>query len=186
MVCIANRETDLFAGLDDRLASRLHSAVRVQFDKYGVEALADILEARVERGLDADVDREALEFVADAAAGDARVAIGILRSAAREADREGADRLTRERLADEVPAGRRAVRRASLDRLTPHQRTLYDIIADCGEVDPGELYGQYQERVDDPKTRRTVRNYLSKMVQYDLVVASGENRGRTYRLAGET
>jgi hypothetical protein len=31
-----------------------------------------------------------------------------------------------------------------------------------------------------------VRNYLSKMVQYDLVVASGENRGRTYRLAGGT
>jgi len=186
MVCIANRETDLFAGLDDRLASRLHSAVRVQFDKYGVEALADILAARVERGLDATVDRADLEFVADAAAGDARVAIGILRSAAREADREGGDRLTRERLEAAVPAGRRAVRRASLDRLTPHQRTLYEVIEECGEVDPGELYGQYRERVDEPKTRRTVRNYLSKMVQYDLVVASGENRGRTYRLAGGT
>jgi orc1/cdc6 family replication initiation protein len=185
MVCIANRETDLFAGLDDRLASRLQAARRVTFDKYGVAALTEILEARVEWGLtERAVTREDLAFVADAAAGDARVAIGILRSATREAERQGLDSVPTDLVREAVPAGRREVRRANLDRLTSHQRTVYDIVVENGEIDPGELYGQYQKRVDQPKTKRTVRNYLSKMVQYDLVVASGENRGRTYLPAG--
>jgi orc1/cdc6 family replication initiation protein len=181
MVTVANREADLFVGLDDRLTSRLRAARRIMFDKYGIDALTAILEARVEWGLtEGAVARADLEFVADAAAGDARIAIGILRSATREAEREGLDTVPTELVREAVPAGRREVRRATLDRLTDHQRTVYDIVVENGEVDPGELYGQYQERVERPKTKRTVRNYLSKMVQYDLVVASGENRGRTY------
>lgn len=33
-----------------------------------------------------------------------------------------------------------------------------------GEVAPPALYDEYQSRVDDPKTQRTVRNYLAKLV----------------------
>ena len=43
------------------------------------------------------------------------------------------------------------------------------------------LYDAYRDRVDDPKTNRTVRNYLTKMTQYDLIVAEGTSRDRTYR-----
>jgi hypothetical protein len=43
------------------------------------------------------------------------------------------------------------------------------------------LYERYCEEVDEPKTKRTMRNYLTKMCQYNLIVADGENRGRTYR-----
>jgi Cdc6-like AAA superfamily ATPase len=50
-------------------------------------------------------------------------------------------------------------------------------------VSPGALYEAYCERVDDAKTKRTVRNYCSKLEQYNLILAEGQKRGRRYRLA---
>jgi hypothetical protein len=35
--------------------------------------------------------------------------------------------------------------------------------------------------VGDPKTQRTVRNYVSKLEQYNLVVAEGNTKARVYR-----
>lgn len=184
MVLIANREESLFADLDDRLQSRLHNCRRIHFDKYGIDALVDILRARVNWGLDADViDTHLLERIADAAAGDARIAIGILRNAARDAEREGHDRISETHVEAAIPATRQEIREDNVETLSPHQRVLYDIIADKGEVTPGELYSAYAEEVTDPKTKRTLRNYLQKMRHYDLIVAEGKNRGRTYRLA---
>lgn len=184
MLLIANREEDLFADLDDRLTSRLHSSRRIQFDKYGTDELVAILAARVRRGLHPDaVTTEDLRFVADAAGGDARIAIGILRNAARDADRDGLDTIPGDLIRDAVPDARAELKQKDLETLTPDQRALYEIIEEHGEVDPGELYGQYQERVARPKAQRTVRKYLRKLAHYNLVVAEGEKRGRTYRLA---
>ena len=45
---------------------------------------------------------------------------------------------------------------------------------------------QYKERIDDPKTGRTVRNYLSKMDQYDVIEARGTSRDRTDSSVSET
>lgn len=184
MVLVTNSERDLFGDLDDRLVSRLHSSRRVNFDKYGVDELVAILAARVERGLEPGaIERDQLAHVADAAAGDARIAIGILRNAARFAEQAGASRITPAFVDEAVPEARAELRQKNLDALTPHQRTLYEIVAEHGEIDPGELYGQYRERVSDPKTNRTLRNYLRKLCHYNLVVAEGENRARTYRVA---
>lgn len=183
MVLIANRERDLFADLDERLTSRLRSSRRVQFNKYGIDELVAILSARAKWGFEPDaVDREQLARIADAAAGDARVAIAILRNAARVAEREELTTIPAHIVDEAVPEARAELRQKDLDGLSPHQRTLYEIIAEHGEIDPGELYGQYREQVNEPKTNRTLRNYLRKMCHYNLVVAEGENRARTYRV----
>lgn len=138
---------------------------------------------RVDWGLEPDaVSNDQLRRIADAAAGDARVALGILRNAARDATRVGADTIDAATVEGAVPDARREIRQSTVETLTPHQRTLYDVLDEHGEQSPGELYGRYADRVDDPMTRRTVRNYLSKLVQYDLVASDGENRARTYRL----
>jgi len=186
MVLVANREAELFADAGERLTSRLRGSERVHFDRYDLDALVAIMAHRVDHGLAPDaIDRAELETIADAAAGDARVALSILRSAARAAEREGAERIAPDLVDDAVPEGRQAVRRKSLDALTPHQRTIYDVVAEAGSIDPGDLYDAYEDAVDDPKTDRTVRNYLTKMVQYDLLVADGTSRDRVYRLAAE-
>lgn len=183
MVLITNHEEELFSHLDSRLASRLRTCVRVPFEKYHLDELVSILRARARWGLlENAIGNEQLELIADAAAGDARVAIGILRNAARRADQTSAEQITTDIVHEAVPDGRHEVRQKTIDQLNQHQRALYDILEEQGELNPGELYEQYEERVDEPKTNRTVRNHLSKMEHYRLIVAEGKNRARTYRL----
>ncbi|MFC6716784.1 Cdc6/Cdc18 family protein [Natrialbaceae archaeon GCM10025810] len=183
LVLIANREEELFASFDDRVRSRLRAGVRVQFDRYGTDELTAILDERAAQGLEPGVVTESqLRRIADAAAGDARVGIGILRSAALTADRRGLEAITDEVLVEAIPDARSAIRRKTLEGLIEHQRVLYDVVAEAGEIEPGDLYEEYERRVDDPKTHRTLRNYLTKMVHYDLIEAVGERRGRTYRV----
>jgi cell division control protein 6 len=180
-ILIANREADFFAGLDERVQSRLRAGPRVQFDRYGLDELVAILESRVETGFEpGTVDRERLETIADAAAGDARVAIRVLRAAAREAEAAGAEALSDDHVRAAIPAARDAIKQRTVDALTPHQETLFELVDEAGEIAPGELYERYADAVAEPKSRRTVRKYLSKMDQYNLVDARGEKRGRTY------
>ena len=182
MILISNREEDVFSQLDDRLTSRLQTCVRIPFEKYHLDELVAILSARIQCGLsEGTIGNEQLSLIADAAAGDARVAIGILRNAARRADQSGTDHITTDIVHEAVPDGRHEVRQKTIDQLNLHQRVLYEILDEQGKLDPGELYEAYRERVDEPKTNRTVRNHLKKMEHYRLVIAEGKNRARTYR-----
>jgi orc1/cdc6 family replication initiation protein len=185
MVLIANSEQELFMRLDDRIQSRLSGAERIKFSLYSLDELVTILRDRVRWGLaDGAIGDDELTRIADAAAGDARAAIGILRAAARQAQQDGLDTITMDVVEDAIPEAKTEMRQADLDRLNPDQRALYDIINDAGEIGPGDLYEQYQNQVEDPKSKRMVRNYLSKMQHYNLVEAEGATRGRTYQLVG--
>jgi nitrite reductase/ring-hydroxylating ferredoxin subunit len=58
---------------------------------------------------------------------------------------------------------------------------------DCVETFPVEervdgIYVGFPEEVDDPRTKRTIRTYLSKMEQYNLLEAEGTSRDREYSL----
>ncbi|MFT4890738.1 MAG: orc1/cdc6 family replication initiation protein [Halobacteriales archaeon] len=180
-VLIANREEELFARVDDRLRSRLRGSHRVAFDRYDLDELVAILEDRARWGLvEGAVTDDALATMADAAAGDARLAIGLLRNAARGAEDRDLDRITPETVHTVEPQGRAELRRKNLESLPPHQRTLYEIVDDHGPIAPGAVYDRYADRVEDPRTDRTVRTYLSKLVEYDLLEARGTTRDRTY------
>lgn len=183
MILIANREEELFAQLDNRLISRLHASRRIRFEKYDLNELVAIMEDRIRWGLAEGVlTRDQLACIADAAAGDARVAIGILRSAARQAEQTDAEKIDFEMIHDAIPEGKREVQQKNVKQLTSHQRVLYEIVREHNALSPGELYDHYRERVNDPKTDRTVRNHLSKLAHYNLIEKTGEGRGRTYRL----
>ena len=152
-------------------------------DKYHDEQLYDILSARARWGLDEGVITDAQFYqIASAAVGDARLAIGILRTAASKADRENHERITDEMLQDAAEDARAQIKQKSLDSLTPHQRVVYDIVREHGPVGPSEIHERYTEEVDDPRTKRTIRTYLSKMEQYNLLEAEGTSRDREYSL----
>jgi orc1/cdc6 family replication initiation protein len=183
IICIANKEEELFGQIDERLVSRLRSSEHVRMDKYHNEQLYDILSARAKWGLNEDVITDnQLYRIADAAAGDARLAIGILRTAAGKADRENHERITDDILLDAAKDARAQIKQKSLDSLTPHQRVVYDIVCDYGPLGPSKIYDRYTDEVDDPRTKRTVRTYLSKMTQYNLLRADGSSRDREYSL----
>ncbi|WP_135828936.1 Cdc6/Cdc18 family protein [Halorussus halobius] len=187
MLLIANRERELFASADERLTSRLTGSERVRFDRYSADELVSIMDARVKWGLEEGViSQDQLATIADAAAGDARVALSILRTAARQAHQNYADEIADEAIETSMPEARAERHEKDVETLTPHQRTLYEIIEEHEEISPSDLYEEYKERIDDPKTDRTVRNYLSKMDQYDVIEAAGASRNRTYRSVSET
>ncbi len=183
IICIANRETELMSHVDDRLRSRLQSSEHIRMEKYHHEQLTDILQARVRWGLDPEViTDDQLATIANSAAGDARLAIGILRAAASGAARENRERITDELLDRAATDAQAQLHQRSLDSLTPHQQTVYDIVRAHEPLSPSEIYEHYTATVDDPRTKRTVRTYLQKMVQYNLLVADGASRDREYAL----
>lgn len=183
MIPIANREEDLFAQLDERLLSRLRGAQQVHLNRYGLEELTAILDERAKHGLRGDViDEDRLEYISNAVAGDARVGINILGNAAQRAETGEHEQITENDIQNVITESRVEIREKHIDKLTPHQKTLHDILQKEGELTASELYSEYESEVDDPKTERTMRNYLAKMERYDLVIRKGEKRGRTYRL----
>lgn len=183
MVLIANRERDIVGTLDERLQSRLRSATTIRFDQYTDAELEAVLADRIEWGLEPSaITDEQVTRIASAAAGDARDAIGILRSAARNAEHAGAEAIRAAHIETAIPEARATIRQKSLEKLTDHQRVVYDILANEGPLSPQELYARYQSAVDDPRTKRTLTNYLGKLDQYNLVEGEGRGPSRTYRV----
>lgn len=182
MILISNQEEQFFARLDGRVASRLHTSARIEFDLYGNDELVAILEDRVRWGLHPDtIDESQLRKISDAAAGDARVAIGILRAAARRTNQHSVETITNQFIGDAIPEAKAEITQKNIEKLTDDQRTLYEIIANAGDIAPGDLYNRYEERTDDPKTKRMVRNYLTKLAHYNLVELEGKDRARRYK-----
>jgi len=185
MILIANREEDVFGTFDDRLRSRLETCARIRFGSYSLDQLVTILEDRVRWGLEPDVITESqLEAIADYAAGDARIAIGLLRNAARQATQQDETEITEGVIDSVVSETKSEIRQKTTDKLTDHQQVLYELITQAERIGAGDLYSAYCEAVDDPKTRRTMRNYLSKLQQYNLISAAGNTKGRTYSVCG--
>ena len=182
MILIANNEEGVFAEVDNRINSRLANATRIHFRHYNHDELVAILQDRVRWGLDHNViTRERLNLIANNAAGDARVAIGILRQAARTAKDNQLNEIPERVIRKVTPEAKSEIKQKTVERLTAHQEVLYDIVTEYGEIPPSELYDEYCTRVTDPKTQRMVRNYLSKLEHYNLIAADGKTRGRVYR-----
>lgn len=183
MVLISNDENSVFIDLDDRIRSRLSSCERIRFGLYGSAELTSILADRVKWGLQEYViSDEQISRIAEEAAGDARTAIGILRNAAKHAHQQRLGTITDDLISNAIPETRNEIQQTDIDRLTPHQRVLYDIIDEATNISPRDLYDRYTETVDDPRTNRTIRNYLKKMEHYRLIEATGSTRDRMYSI----
>lgn len=183
-VMIANDDDEFFAQVSNRVMSRLQTSERVHFNPYSHSELVGILEDRVRWGLQPGVISDSqISQIAGAAAGDARVALGVLRVAAKRARRENREQIDGGVVEQAVSEAKTEIEQQTLNKLTTDQTILYDIITENGEIAPPDLYQEYRERAGNPQSERMVRNYLQKLVHYNLIVADGENRGRTYRAA---
>ena len=144
--------------------------------------LVEILwEVAKEAPLPRTVKKLELERIAEAVNGDARVAQTTLRMAARRVDDLPDDQITEDFVHRVLPEAKQDVRRKSIKGLTPHQRATFRVIEEHDRISPGELIEQYRKRVDDPKSNRTIRNYLNKLERYDLIEDEGTTRDRKYQ-----
>lgn len=182
MVLIANDDDELFMQVRDRVRSRLQTSERIHFSPCSPDELTAILQDRVRLGLEQDViTDEQIGQITGAAAGDARVALGVLRVAAKRARRNGSERIDAGVVERAVSEAKTEIEQQILDKLTTDQTILYDIITEHEEISPSVLYDEYRDRASNPRSERMVRNYLSKLVHYNLIEAAGKNLGRVYR-----
>ncbi|QLH82441.1 Cdc6/Cdc18 family protein [Halosimplex pelagicum] len=186
LVVIGNSETDFFDGMDQRLRSRLAVGRHIECPAYSAAEISAILQARAAAAFqDASVVSDGqLDYVAERVDGDARKGIRALREAADLAEEAHPERgrlvITEEDIREAVPAAREAIQRKAFDQLHDHQQVLFEILRDEGALAPGELYERYSDVVDEPRAKRTVRSYLSKMEHYNYVESAGENQSRTW------
>jgi Cdc6-like AAA superfamily ATPase len=184
LILISNSSTVLHKA-DPRVVSSMASAERIEFPAYSAGELADILRGRAEWGIvPGAISGRQIEAMAEAAGGDARAAIGMLRAAAEKAESEGSERIRDEHIKCEAPgAGKKEELRAGL--LGEHEALLLEAIKEKGEISPGELYAEYFSRCADrgvnPAVERTVRKHLERLAKQKMIVAKGEGRWRVYR-----
>jgi len=184
---IANDEIDLLADLDDRVRSRVSVGFRVRFDRYGDDTIAEILDHRARDGLGAGVvNRRVLETIARLSEGDARMALTVLRTAASRASTEGLSTIPERLVEDAVPEAKREMARKTYSKLNDHQRVVYEVLRDEGELIQRELYKRYSERHGDPVSLRYLRDtHLSKLEHYNLVTTESRSGKKIYRLSAE-
>jgi Cdc6-like AAA superfamily ATPase len=183
MVLTAADESDLFDSFSSRLRSRLQVSNPVRLRSYRTDELVSILKDRVRWGLKDDaIDEAGLEQIANAAAGDARSAIEILRWAAEIAERVNQSKITSKTVEKAIPPEEYGPRNRYAAKLSGHHRTLYEIVREHTTITPSDLYSAYRERVDGPRTDRTVRRYLSNLRRRELIVKEGKGRTTSYRL----
>ncbi|MEF8814621.1 MAG: Cdc6/Cdc18 family protein [Halovenus sp.] len=184
VVAISISEDDLFSAVDlqSQTRSRLRSFDVLRLQAYTHDEMVDILDYRIEHGLDRGrVADGVIDYVADHASGNARDGIALLRRAARRARTEGCD-ITVDLVAEVRADARADVREQRVRSMGTHQRTLYEIIRAHEDIAAEALYTAYEERVQDPRGKRRRRQYLDALERYDLIEQAGRGRGVHYRL----
>ena len=185
MLLVTVDEDDLFADLDSRVKSRIHGAARVELDRYSHQQMCDILSARVVNGLAPGVvERETVEYIADVAAGDARMGITLLRRTVKRAMVADRERITIEDVKASEESAREVIHERNVSTLSTHQRHLYEIIKDAGELTASELHDRYEARVGEPRAPGTRRRYIRGLERYKMVRSTGEGRGTRYEYIG--
>lgn len=180
LVLVANRDEDIVDGLGTVQRRALQGGERLNFDPYTVDALVDILRPRADEGIYGRVSDDVLESVAQRADGDARNAIKCLEMAVRLADERELGTLEVELVDEAMERARTFVRQKASERLRREEYIIYDIVREAGSAQMGEIYRTYESRVADPKTQRSVRKWLRKMTDYNLLESSGRTADREY------
>ncbi|WP_254810706.1 Cdc6/Cdc18 family protein [Natronosalvus amylolyticus] len=169
-VCIANQPWHDLEFEDPRIDSRMGSATQIAFRAYSESQLTSILDRRVRAGLDAGViGNEEISTIVSYADGDARKAISLLNQAVRRTRKDRLGTVSSDVIEASVGDAEREIVRSRLDSLSADQRVALEVIGSVGPSTSTPLFEAYCERVDEPKSDRTFRNWLRKFVEYELV-----------------
>jgi orc1/cdc6 family replication initiation protein len=183
IILISNSSSSL-ANIDSRIASRL-VLNEIEFKSYSREEILSILNERISYGLkDGVVDPSLLPIIAGMCNGDARIGLQILRIAARDTEANGNPRITIE----DIKRASKHVRKRSLpyliQKLSDHQRMIYEILKRNGSMKSGKLYAEYRKSVKEPVVDRAYRNHMEKMEELGLVRSVGSGRWKKYEIVG--
>lgn len=179
VVAIIINENGWFAGVDQRVESRFRSATKVHLEPYGPDELRTIVEEPIGIGLEPGViDDDGIDAIVGRADGDARFAITLLRRGAREVMSGGADEVTADVIETIEPDARESIRDRYRRQLGTHQRLLYELIEEAGDIWAEELHQQFCDHFEDDSapSKRTRNRYLTSLRQCGLIELEGLGR----------
>jgi Cdc6-like AAA superfamily ATPase len=185
VVAITINENGWFASVDQRVESRFRSATKVHLEPYGPDELRAIIDERIRLGLEPGViDDGAVDAIVGRADGDARFAITLLRRGAREIMNGGADEITADVVETIEPDARETILDRYRRQLDTHQRLLYELIEEAGDIRAEVLHQQFCEHFEDDSapSKRTRNRYLTSLRQYGLIELEGRGRAAHYSL----
>jgi len=196
LVVITHDPEHFLAHVPDRARERLEGerTRRIALDRYGTDELTDILDKRASRGLRPDsVRREQLREIVNEVAGVARKGIQSLRAAVELAEERRHAQITTKDLEDCYARAQRRIRELNLASLPLHHQVLYGIVRDAEEIFAGDLHERYDAIASEayrgtdctPISKRSRRNKLQKLEEYDLVECVGDTRSRSYRVCDD-
>jgi len=168
------------------LPTRIRSSLaltEIEFPKYTWKELFKILKDRIKFSLRPNsISDELIRAASLAAEGDARIALEIIRKAAKKAESKGLMEITK----DEIKEAIKETRKMKLDLLTSklnrHQKIIFEILQAGKEMDSGKLYLAYSHKVENPLGKRAYRKNMEKLVKLGLVEAKGFGRWRRYKI----
>ncbi len=174
VICISNTRQYML-DVDPRTVSRIRWR-SIKFLGYSDEELLMILNHRIVdcKALFPDTySKSILRKMADLAAGDARMAIQLLRNAALVAEKSNRSEISEadvERGYEEV---KEIKKKYYLERLTLHHKLLVKIVEENPKIHSGDLYEEYKRKVRNdrlkPKSNRTINNYINDLVDLGYV-----------------
>lgn len=176
IMCTNTAESSL--SVDNRIESRLATSNKVELEEYSNQEVYKILENYAEKALPEDsYGPETLIKIAENSFGDARKALSTLKNGFIRSKAEGEDSIKEGYLELESVIMESDF---NLD-LNQDQELLADIIRKKGQIESSKLYDRYDQRCDNPKNKRTLRNYLTEMKKAGVIEAQGDGRWRRYR-----
>lgn len=170
-----------FAYFDDRIQSRMTNVKKIKFRPYSNSEMTDILDRRISKGLNpAAIPDPIRQEIVENSSGDARKAITTLKHAAQDAQSRGRNQITKEIVKEALTDADQEQKQKSSDRLNQHQKKLKEILQEEHKLGMTELHQKYQEQTEQPKSKRTIRRYLNKMQNYNLIKSTGKKNGKKY------
>lgn len=172
LICIGNTASVLLTA-DERIKSRFNAKL-IACRPYTEKELSYILQQRALNALGARTWKEAnMQSIAGLSNGDARTAIQVLRNAAFNADKEGIQRLAPRHIRMGHTFSEGIKKGFLLERLTNHQRLLYELVKKNKEIASGELWKTYCRKCCRGKLRpialRTFSDYMRKLIDLGLI-----------------
>ncbi len=181
LVLISNSEEAL-SKIDPRIRSSL-AIETIEFPRYSANELFDILDDRIQFALlPSKMPQDLLRASACAAGGDARVALEIIRRAAKLAEGRNAEKIEKDDVVHALRTAKRMKLDAMLADIDEDSRILYKIIEEKANAGSGEIFEEYKRRAPNAPSERMFRYNMEKLVKAGFIEASGDVRWRKYSI----
>lgn len=178
LVFISNNP-HVFADLEPRVMSSL-SVEEIEFKPYTLAEMKDILQERTKYAF-ASVEPGVIALASNHAVqkgGDVRVGLQLLQKAGREAEKSNSDKLKVSHVKKFLLQVEEVKPKILKEKVSDVEKIIVDIVNKKNSLSFGELYKEYEKKIEKPLTQRRFWNYVNHLAELRMIKLSEEKVGR--------